>query len=269
MDFLKSSYFASLEIKPIDQILTFLYLNICASRKKTDTSIPLYQNLVSGELPVRPPARQHQGLSKEESELPVESFLLKQHSLLYRRLCGSVSIADFEKESVAIYADPEYVCGTDIIVDAERVVDFDFGFTEMREFVERARTRLVCRGEPMNIFFIGDRLMGRSIAKMYQSFSSIEESIITVHTEYDLDEAFAYLNIPSSVLQEIDVCHLDSSVECPKILNCKLLRCTAQPCFCARNRSRSPIHSEHGYGKEPGIEKVLDQGPSPQPTEPH
>lgn len=174
--------------------------------------------------------------------MPVENLLLNQHNLLYRRFCGSVSVSDFEEESAPIYADPEYVYGADIIVDTERVLDFDFGFTEMREFVERAHTRLLNRDESLNIFFIGDRLMGRSIAKMFQSFANLEDSIIAVHTEYDRDEAFAFLNIPPCVSQIVDMCHLDTSFECPKILDCKLSRCSAHSRLSAKNRAHSALH---------------------------
>lgn len=166
--------------------------------------------------------------------MPIESILLPHHNLLYRRLCGLVTIKDFEDDSVPIYQDPDYRPGTSIIVDAQRVADFNFGFREMYGFVERTKQRLEARKAAVQVFFVGDRIMGRSIAKMFASFTAIEDSLISVHTEFDMEEVFAFLEVPFSLMRRLSLCGMPLDVVCPEDVPCDLAR------GCCRLRSNMP-----------------------------
>ncbi len=156
--------------------------------------------------------------------MPIESTLLEQHNLLYRRLCGLVTIEDFEADSVTIYQNPDYRPGTSILIDAQRVMDFDFGFNEMRDFVWRTVQRLQSRNAAVKVFFVGDRLMGRSIAMMFKSFTALQKTLISVYTEFDLEEVFAFLDVPVSVMHSLTCCRMPTDVVCPKDAPCCLAR---------------------------------------------
>ncbi|MBO6899605.1 MAG: hypothetical protein JJ868_19785 [Shimia sp.] len=149
---------------------------------------------------------------------------MKQHNLLYRSLCGLVTIEDFEADSVPIFRNPDYVPGTSIVVDAQRVMGFNFGFTEMRNFVQRTVLRLEARNAAVNILFVGDRLIGNSIASMFKCFTDIQETLISVYTDFDLEEVFAYLDLPSSIVNKLTTCRMSADVVCPEGSPCCLTR---------------------------------------------
>ena len=156
--------------------------------------------------------------------MPIESILLKQHNLLYRRLCGLITIKELEDDSVPIYENPDYLPGTDVVFDAQRVMDFDFGFKEMRDFVGRAVQRLEARKATVNVFFVGDRLMGRSIAKMFVSFTALQDTQISVYIDFDLEEVFTVLDVPISLMDSLTQCRMPSEVVCPVDAPCRLVR---------------------------------------------
>lgn len=158
--------------------------------------------------------------------MPIESVLFGEYRLLYRRVCGTISIEEIEADNAALFANPEYRPGTNVIIDDNRVMDFDFGFTEMFELVRRANDRLCAREMPMHICFVGDRVMGRSIAKMFKAFSETRDSVMTVHTEMDMEEALTFLDAPLSVIEQTKCCNVPLNIKCAPDVPCDLPRCT-------------------------------------------
>ncbi|MBE1292726.1 MAG: hypothetical protein GJ677_09590 [Rhodobacteraceae bacterium] len=157
--------------------------------------------------------------------MPIESVLFSEYGLLYRRVCGIISIEEIEADNVSLFANPDYIPGTNVIIDENRVMDFDFGFKEMFDFVERANARLCARERPVHICFVGDRIMGRSVAKMFKAFSEAGDSVMTVHTEMDIEEALTFLDVPLFVLQQTACCNIPMSVKCAPDVPCHLPRC--------------------------------------------
>lgn len=164
-------------------------------------------------------------LSRRSSQVPIESVLFSEYELLYRRMCGTISIEEIEADNEALFANPYYITGTNVIIDDNRVMDFDFGFTEMFEFVRRANDRLGARQQPLHIFFVGDRVMGRSVAKMFKAFSQTRASVMKVHTEMDMEEALTFVDAPLSVMEHIKCCNIPLNIRCAPDVPCDLPRC--------------------------------------------